>query len=233
MSPSALAKAEHLAYVCTIFFAVCLLAEGHVISTNVTWNREISRIVYARCATCHRSGSSAFSLMGYQEASPWANAIKQDVLQQKMPPWGAVKGFGNFRNDEALTQEEIGLIDNWVDGGAPEGNPDDLPTRPNIPPVAIAGHRAGEIVASGEYRFQRPFTLDGFRAQNLPNHSSAQITIEFPDGRIEPLVWLYDYTAQCDHPFLLRTPLSLPSGTLIHGLPVGSSLIVLPVTSEH
>ena len=50
-----------------------------------------------------------FSLMTYQEASPWATAIKESVLRRRMPPWGAVKGFGTFRNEQALSQEEIDL----------------------------------------------------------------------------------------------------------------------------
>jgi len=68
--------------------------------------------------------------MSYQEASPWAKGIKDAVLRRTMPPWGAVKGFGSFRNDQTLTQEELELVERWVNGGAPEGNPNDLPARP-------------------------------------------------------------------------------------------------------
>ena len=75
----------------------------------ITWNREISRIVYERCASCHREGGTSFSLMTYQDAQPHASAIKDSVLARRMPPWGAVKGFGNFRNDQGLTQEQIAL----------------------------------------------------------------------------------------------------------------------------
>jgi hypothetical protein len=219
-----------LALVGTIVVTACLVARAHDVTTHVTWNREVSRIVYARCATCHRPGGRAFSLLTYPEASPWATAIKEQVLLRRMPPWGAVKGFGTFRNDQALSQEEIDLIRNWVDGGVPEGNPDHLPTRASVSLTPEVEHRAGEIVASGDYRFQRPFTLDGFWVRNHPKGGSAQITIEFPDGRIEPLVWLYDYSAQQEHPFLLRQPLPLPSGATMHGL-AGLSLVLLPATS--
>src|ERR1700754_2318272 len=80
------------------------------ITTKLTWTREISRIFYARCASCHRSGGKAFSLLTYKEARPWAVAIAEEVMERRMPPWGAVKGFGEFRNDQSLTQEQIGLI---------------------------------------------------------------------------------------------------------------------------
>ena len=209
------------------------VAYGHIVSTNVTWNREVSRIVYSRCGTCHRPGGSAFSLLTYPDASPWANAIKADVLQQKMPPWGAVKGFGNFRNDEALTPDERDLIQIWADGGAPEGNPNELPLQPNIPVLASASDNVpGEIVASGQYKFASAFKLDGFWVANFPDGSSAQITLAYPDGRIEPLVWLYDYTKQDEHPFLLRAPLLIAPGTVIHGIPNGTSLTLLPASEN-
>jgi mono/diheme cytochrome c family protein len=230
MSRSKLSKTELLALVGTFVVTACLVARAHDVTTHVTWNREVSRIVYARCATCHRPGGPAFSLLTFPEASPWAIAIKEQVLQRRMPPWGAVKGFGTFRNDQALSQEEIDLIRNWVDGGVPEGNPDHLPARASVSLTPEIEHRSGEVVASGDYRFQRPFTLDGFWVRNRPKGGSAQITIEFPDGRIEPLVWLYDYSAKQEHPFLLRQPLPLPSGATMHGL-AGLSLVLLPVTS--
>jgi mono/diheme cytochrome c family protein len=231
MSHSKLSKTGLRALVGAIVLTACpVVARAHDVTTHVTWNREISRIVYARCATCHRPGGRAFSLLNFQEASPWAIAIKEQVLQREMPPWGAVKGFGTFRNDQALSQEEIDLIRNWVDGGVPEGNPDHLPAWASVPVAPEVAHRTGEIIASGEFRFQRPFTLDGFWVRNLPKDRSAQITIEFPDGRIEPLVWLYEYSARQEHPFLLRTPMSVPSGALVHGL-AGSSLVLLPATS--
>src|SRR5581483_9287328 len=104
-----------------------------VITTKITWSKEMSRLVYKRCAMCHRDGGSAFSLMTYEEARPWAKAIKEEVLERRMPPWGAVKGFGEFRNDQALTQEQLEVIAGWVEGGAPEGEPKDLPPQPKLP----------------------------------------------------------------------------------------------------
>jgi hypothetical protein len=210
-------------------FGLCPPANGHdIITTKLTWNGEISRIVYARCAACHSQGGTSFSLMGYQEARPWAKAIEEEVLERRMPPWGAVKGFGEFRNDQALTQEQLELIANWVEGGAPEGDPNDLPAHPKSSRLPVAGHRAGEITVSGEYRVQLPFRMDGLQPKAVPEKASLQITVEFPDGRIEPIVWLHDYKARFDHPFLLRTPLELPSGSVIHGVPPGSSVVILP-----
>jgi hypothetical protein len=36
-------------------------------------------------------------MMRYTEVQPRAVAIKEAVLSRRMPPWGAVKGYGDFR----------------------------------------------------------------------------------------------------------------------------------------
>ena len=70
------------------------------------------------------------SLATYEEARPWAKAIKEEILEKRMPPWHAVKGYGEFSNAPALTQHEIDLLVNWVEGGAPKGDEKDLPRSP-------------------------------------------------------------------------------------------------------
>jgi hypothetical protein len=67
--------ASKLAIAPLLVGAGLVLSAHDVISTKITWSREISRIVYKRCASCHREGGPTFSLMTYQEARPWAKAI--------------------------------------------------------------------------------------------------------------------------------------------------------------
>ena len=52
-----------------------------------------------------------------------------------MPPFAAVKGFGDLTDDQALTQEEIHLISDWVEGGSPEGEPSLAPKDPHFEPI--------------------------------------------------------------------------------------------------
>src|SRR5580692_3109009 len=116
-----------------LIFASLALVQAHdVITTRITFSKEISRLINKRCATCHHEGGSAFSLMTYEEARPWAKAIKEEALERRMPPWEAVKGFGEFRDDRGLTQEELETISSWVEGGAPEGDPKYLPRQPKL-----------------------------------------------------------------------------------------------------
>ena len=208
---------------------VSSFAAHDVVTTSVTWNREISRIVFDRCASCHNEKGTAFSLMTYAQARPWAVAIKLEVLTRTMPPWGAVKGYGEFRNDQALTQEQIELITAWVDGGVPEGNPKDLLTK--VPKFSTQGPvvaRRNQIVVSGELTLARPFRLDGLVPDKVPPGTLLRIFAKLPDGSIEPLLWLYEYKAVHRHAFLLKKPLSLPAGTIIRGVPPGAAVILLP-----
>jgi mono/diheme cytochrome c family protein len=210
----------------------CAELRAHDVSTTpITWNREISRIFYERCVSCHRPGGTSFSLMTYPEVQPRAVAIRDAVLSRQMPPWGAVKGFGDFRNDEALTAEQIELITDWVQDDTPKGNnPRMLPAPPkftepmpvHVPPDAM---RVGDTLT-----LTSPVVLDGLLPERVT--ADAQIVAVRPNGVVEPLVWLYGYSDQFRHPFLLRKPITLPAGTIIRGVKPPASLLLLPVTSR-
>ncbi|HXU36185.1 MAG TPA: cytochrome c [Blastocatellia bacterium] len=112
-------------------FPFVLSSSAHEpITTKVRFNKELVRILQRNCLTCHHPGGIAFSLATYDEARPWAKAIKEEVLEKRMPPWHAVKGYGDFSNGPTLTQRDIDLIVNWVEGGAPKGEDKDLPSDP-------------------------------------------------------------------------------------------------------
>ena len=95
---------------------------------SVTFSKDVAPILQKNCQGCHRPGEAApMSLRTYQEARPWAKAMKQAVLTKKMPPWFADAQYGHFRNDRSLPQKDIDTLVSWVDAGAPEGDPKDLP----------------------------------------------------------------------------------------------------------
>lgn len=199
-----------------------------VITTKITFDREIIRIIQARCASCHKPGGSAFSLLTYDEARPWAKAIQEEVLERRMPPWGAIKGFGDFRNDRALTPEQMELVADWVEGGAPEGEPGDIPQPAKPEPAQAAEKMGGALTLSGDTNLLRPMVLAGIFPKNVEAKATFQITAELPDGRIEPLLWLQPFRPDYAHAFWYRTPLRLPKGTAIRGVPAGSAIVLLP-----
>jgi hypothetical protein len=95
-----------------------------------TFAKDVAPIFQQNCQVCHRPGSMApMSLLTYTEVRPWARAIKQKVAAREMPPWFIDKNVGvqRFSNDRSLNDRDIATIMAWVDAGAPEGNPADMP----------------------------------------------------------------------------------------------------------
>ncbi len=94
------------------------------ITTTVLFNREVSKIFQQKCVQCHAAGGLAMPLTTYDEARPWAVAIKEEMLERRMPPWPAERGYGEFGNDLGLTIRERDFLISWIDGGVPAGEGD-------------------------------------------------------------------------------------------------------------
>lgn len=124
-----------------LLFAAPLSAGQAAGDGAVTFTRDVAPILQENCQSCHRPNSMApMSLLTYEEVRPWARSIKYRTgLRNRMgvmPPWfleGDV-GIQAIKDDLALTEEEIATFAAWADGGAPRGNPEDMP-----PPLVFAG----------------------------------------------------------------------------------------------
>ena len=99
----------------------------------VTFTKDVAPILHAKCVACHRAGEVApMSLLTYQDARPYARAIRDKVVSRSMPPWFADPKFGSFANDARLSATEIDTIAKWVDTGAPQGDAKDMPNAPRF-----------------------------------------------------------------------------------------------------
>jgi peroxiredoxin len=97
-------------------------------SSEVTYSKHIAPILQNRCVECHHAGAIApFSLTTYEETIGWVDTIREVIREQRMPPWHASPEYGNFVNDSRLPERDKKLIYDWIDNGAPEGDPKDLP----------------------------------------------------------------------------------------------------------
>lgn len=199
-----------------------MLSAHDVYSTKITWSTEISRVVVKRCLGCHQTGGKAFSLATFDDARPWAKAIKEEVLNRRMPPWGAVKGFGEFKNDPSLTQEEISLISDWVEGGSPEGEKIYLPDMKAgaFSSTAVKGRSQ---LMTGSYLLKQPASLMALEPKQLG--ASTQVVAELPDGSVEPLLWILNPAQAVHREFQYDSAVVLPKGTRIVA-PQGSWRIV-------
>src|SRR3989454_2833204 len=130
-------------------------------ATQVTFSKDVAPIFQAKCQECHQPNSIApMSLITYQDARPWAKAIRERVIARQMPPWHVDKSVGvqKFKNDMSLTDEQVDTIVNWVDQGALEGNKADMPPpRPVATTLFWQAERDGYgppdlVVKSPEYK---------------------------------------------------------------------------------
>src|SRR5438105_4870669 len=122
-----------------IRFALALLgcaAAGLAQSTTAaapTFSKDVAPILYKNCAGCHRAGDIApMSLLTYEQVRPWARSIKEKVSLGQMPPWHAEAPRGAFANDRRLSDKEKETLVRWAGGGAPQGDPKDLPPAPKF-----------------------------------------------------------------------------------------------------
>lgn len=153
------------------------------VTTKITFNREVIRILARRCLACHSPGRirQELPLTTYAEARPWAKAIKEEILNRRMAPFQAVKGFGLFHENYALSQYEQDQLISWIDGGAPKGEQKDYPgdeisrIRPSVrtgrarstepeewpagPPNLILEPRTDSVIAPGKAIVKRCFAI--------------------------------------------------------------------------
>jgi hypothetical protein len=98
-------------------------------AAGVTFNKDVLPILQKNCQNCHRPGEVApMSLVTYQEARPWAKAMKAAVVTQKMPPWFMdAKYDSHFSDVRRLSEADTKTLAAWADNGAPEGDAKDKP----------------------------------------------------------------------------------------------------------
>jgi cytochrome c553 len=170
-----------------------------------TFAKDVAPILYEKCATCHRPGEVApMSLLSYEDARPWAKAIKAKVVSREMPPWGADhENSLKMRNDRSLSEQQIQTIAAWVDAGAPRGSAADMPAVPKFaegwtygqdPDMVLEMPLEFQIPPDGELSVQNfytkvPFDTDRFAqvVELRPGnrsvvHHAAIYFVDLPEG---------------------------------------------------
>lgn len=100
----------------------------------ITFSDRIAPILYANCVVCHRPGEAApFSLITYDDVRNRGALIARVTGSRYMPPWHAEHGYGEFKDERRLTDDEIADIAAWVKQGMPGGDPASMPAVPRFP----------------------------------------------------------------------------------------------------
>jgi peroxiredoxin len=142
--------------------------------SDVTYSKDVARILNANCVTCHRQGQVApFSLETYEKSKAWSQEIMNTTRQRSMPPWKPATNHGFYYNERSLSDEDLATLEKWHQGGAPQGDPKDAPPPPSFsdqwmlgkPDAVLKAEGGFELKAKGrdEYRcyvIQNPFDED-------------------------------------------------------------------------
>ena len=126
----------------------CLVTPANAATNKqITFSKDVAPILQAKCQECHQPDSIApMSLITYKEVRPWAKSIRERVISRQMPPWHIDRSVGvqSFKNDMSLTDDQVDTIVHWVDDGALEGDPKDLP-----PPKPLVTDNEWKAVRDG------------------------------------------------------------------------------------
>jgi hypothetical protein len=160
------------------------------------------------------------SLATYEDARPWAKAIKEEVLTRRMPKWHAARGYGDFSNDPSLSAFEIALVAAWADGGAPKGKGTDddrgQRTRDKAEGIREKGRGGMETTEKGlDLTLQcgeEPLPAGSLLAvrPRLGPKASLGLAVKLPDGRREIVAWVRDFDPDFPATYRLRVPVHLP-----------------------
>lgn len=133
-----------------------------------TFTEHIAPIVFQNCSPCHRPGESGpFSLLTYNDFKKRTRMIKHVTQSGFMPPWPANREYREFANQRGLTANEKELIAQWIDGGAPQGDPSKLPDLPNFDSQSVLG-KPDAVVYMQDTMFIAGDNTDHFRYMKIP-----------------------------------------------------------------
>ena len=123
--PSAVLNAKSL--------AVLPAHKTSIQGSSYTFSEHIAPIIWKNCVSCHRVGEIApFSLTSYEEVAENALTIAAVTKSKYMPPWKPSQ-YARYANERLLTDEEIQILNDWAQSGAPEGDPTKTPPLPIFP----------------------------------------------------------------------------------------------------
>lgn len=138
------------------------------LNAQINFSEHIAPIIYDNCTTCHRQGEVApFSLESYEDVAAYASMIKYVTSIRYMPPWKPDRNFSEFLGERYLTDEEIQMLADWADDGAPQGDPSLAPPVPTFPEGSALG--TPDLVLSFEEAYMHEGNMmDNYRVFVLP-----------------------------------------------------------------
>lgn len=95
----------------------------------------IAPLLQKHCVPCHSPGNIApWSMTNHTVVHDYAPLMKDEVMSRRMPPWHADRQPQHYANDEMLAGEDLAMLVDWIDRGAPRGEGGD-PLAEHVPPT--------------------------------------------------------------------------------------------------
>ena len=150
---------------------------------QVTYARDVSRIIQQRCHECHRPGMiGPFSLLSYDDVLKHTDMIKEVVTQRRMPPWHADPRYGHFSNSRRMPQEEVDKLVAWIDAGTPFGDKNDLPPPKQYAPGWVIGE-PDQVFDLGEDVTIQADGVVPYRYYKVPTHFEKDMWVQAAECR--------------------------------------------------
>jgi hypothetical protein len=157
---------------------LALPGEAHKgITTKFTFNDDVYPIFVNRCGRCHiEGGVGPMSLVKYEEAFPWGEAIRTELLSATT---GDVHDFVKAAHRQ-ISARELDIVLDWATGGAPEGDKAKTPAAPTLHIEWAAGHP--DVIAPMPNRYHLNVTaLEATHEARIPVPISTALTVERVD----------------------------------------------------
>ena len=143
---------------------------------TVTYHGEVSRVFEENCVGCHRDGGIApFSLRDYEATRARAPLIEMMVSTGQMPPWFANPEYGEWANERGLTDHEKAVLYEWVEAGAPEGDPSNAPPRREFPGGWQLGRTPDTVIPIPE--------VQHVPAEGVVDYRYVYVKTDYPEDR--------------------------------------------------
>jgi hypothetical protein len=215
--------------------------DGEALRPN--WHEDVAPLVTEACQGCHADGGIApFAMQTYQQTSPWAALMADQAEAREMPPWHAIETDEcdppfSFKHDPRLSDEQIQLLRDWADLGAPEGNPAlaaPLPEAPDLdlqnPTTSMTMASAINIEAAGQtLDFFHCISLDPGNAEDVflnglqvipGNREIVHHVLVYVDPTAASAAWAGGLNDNCGGGAGVNAPTQLIAGWVPGGLPM-------------
>lgn len=95
---------------------------------QISYSTQIAPLLQARCAYCHiEDGLAPWPMNRHLMVLGWSPMIRETVLTRRMPPGQIDPDVGDWMQTHNLSDEELALLIEWIDSGAPrDGDIDPL-----------------------------------------------------------------------------------------------------------